>query len=237
VLDATAGRSCASAPGRVDANLAAPSWYTTYSPGAIVPAAAGVDVPPRWTHAAAAPAFGWFDPRPDTAHVRCRPSYSPKGRAADLGEWIVPLRVDGTPVSLTGRFRYEPPSGAAVARLTSSSAPAPGVRVTLLRRRARTARRQRRPRGLSPCSASTANPSCASDPTASPPTFAVARGAKRARRRRRWSMTSPMDRAGRRCVGAALQLDRSAHPRRHRSLDGSSRGWTVPMRLGETPRR
>ena len=44
----------------------------------------------------------------------------------------MPLRVDGTPVSLTGRFRYEPPSGAAVARLTSASAPAPGVRVTLL---------------------------------------------------------------------------------------------------------
>ena len=53
-------------------------------------------------------------------------------RAAELGEWTVPVRVDGVPAELHGRFRYEPPSGAALARLTSSSTPAPGVRVTLL---------------------------------------------------------------------------------------------------------
>jgi len=132
VLDANGQPFVRVGPAGVDANLAAPSWYTTYSPGAIVPAAAGVDAAPRWTRAAAAPAFGWFDPRLDTAHVPLPPELLTERRAADLGQWIVPLRVDGTPVSLTGRFRYEPPSGAAVARLTSSSAPAPGVRVTLL---------------------------------------------------------------------------------------------------------
>jgi hypothetical protein len=55
------------------------------------------------------------------------------GRAAEVGRWRVPLRVDGVPVALEGGFRWQPPpAGAHRARLTSPRELAPGVRVRLL---------------------------------------------------------------------------------------------------------
>jgi hypothetical protein len=120
-------------PSGVEGNLAAKAWYETYSPGAVAPATADVGAQPQWTHAAAEPSFGWFEPRLDAKQVLLPPEVITMGHATDLGRWWLPLRVDGEPIELTGIFRYEPPpKGMFVARMTTPAQVAPGVRVRLL---------------------------------------------------------------------------------------------------------
>ena len=132
VLDAAGEAFVRIGPNGVEGNLAAPTWYASYAPAAVVPAAARTGATPRWVRVTSAPAFGWFDPRLDGGSAVLPPEVLAERAPADLGEWVVPLRVDGAPTALRGRFRYEPPTGAAIARLTSAAAAAPGVRVTLL---------------------------------------------------------------------------------------------------------
>jgi hypothetical protein len=123
-------------PSGVEGNLAAKAWYETYSPGAVAPAAAAHGSPPRWVRAASEPSFGWFEPRLDVKRAPLPVEVIVAGRSADLRRWSLPLRIDGEAVWLTGVFRYEPPpKGTFVARLTSPSRVAPGVRVHLLRGR------------------------------------------------------------------------------------------------------
>jgi hypothetical protein len=72
--------------------------------------------------------------------MRLDPSQAPlpaslieAGRPADLGTWSLPLRVDGVPIPLRGRFRYEPPAdGAFHTVLTSPRWIADRVSVRLL---------------------------------------------------------------------------------------------------------
>lgn len=115
-------------PGGVEGNVASPAWYLTYSPGAVVPAAATRDAAPQWVYASPQPTFGWFDPRLDPAPIAL-PDWIIHSRQVG---WQVPMRVDGTPVVLTGAFRYQAPPAACTARLTSLPEVAPGVRVRLL---------------------------------------------------------------------------------------------------------
>lgn len=119
-------------PRGTEGNLAARAWYTTYAPGMKAPEAS-LDAAPRWVHARAEPTFGWFEPRIDATDVRVPPLLSEAGRAAELGRFEIPLRVDGHPVVLGGAFRFEPAAGGAYAsRITSPAEIAPGVRVRLL---------------------------------------------------------------------------------------------------------
>jgi hypothetical protein len=120
-------------PDGVTGNFAARAWYLTYGPGVLVPAAAASGAEPRWVRASTETNFGWFESRLDSARVRLPAEVIEAGRSAELGRWTIPLRVDGTPVALSGRFRYEPPpTGAYSARLTSAPEIAPGVHVRLL---------------------------------------------------------------------------------------------------------
>ncbi len=117
----------------VEANLAAPAWYTSYGPAAVVPAELGSGTPARWTPASRESNYGWFESRADPAKTILPPEIIAAGKPVDLGAWSVPLRVDGRPVALRGTFRYEPPAGGTYrARLTSPHQLAPGVRVRLL---------------------------------------------------------------------------------------------------------
>lgn len=115
-------------PGGVEGNVASPAWYLTHGPGAVVPAAARVGAAPRWVSASLQPSFGWLDPRLDPALIPL-PDWIIRDRQV---AWQIPMRVDGTPVLLTGAFRYQPPPAACTARLTSPPEVAPGVRVRLL---------------------------------------------------------------------------------------------------------
>jgi hypothetical protein len=120
-------------PDGVAANVAAPAWFLTAGPGAPVPASLrdGADAP-RWVAASRERSFGWFEPRLDATTTDVPDAVREGGRAADVGRWQVPLRVDGVQVALRGHFRFEPPARPRRVRLTSPSAPATGVRVRLL---------------------------------------------------------------------------------------------------------
>jgi hypothetical protein len=118
-------------------NVAAPAWFQTYGPGAPVPASAGRGREPRWRRARSEPSYGWFDPRLDAGDVNVTHRVADGAKPAGVGRWVIPLRVDGRPVVLGGRFELVPPPRARwIARLTSPSEVAPGVRVTLLPGRA-----------------------------------------------------------------------------------------------------
>jgi hypothetical protein len=120
-------------PDGVEGDTAAPAWYRTYAPGTVVPASAVRSAAPRWLRARSEPSFGWFEPRIDASKIEVPHAVIDAGVAADVGRWEIPLHVDGSPVTLAGAFRYEPPPSRAYgARLTSPSEIAPGVRVTLL---------------------------------------------------------------------------------------------------------
>jgi hypothetical protein len=119
-------------PGGVEANLAAAAWYRTLGPASAVPPGVSPGAAPRWVRARKEPSYGWFDPR----LVAGAQAHASDGEG-EFGRWEVPLRVDGAPAVLAGRFRAErPAAGRYVARLTSPAEIAPGVRVTLLPGRA-----------------------------------------------------------------------------------------------------
>jgi hypothetical protein len=134
IMDDTGAAFVRIGPDGVEGNFAARSWYLTYSPGAVVPAAAQSGGPPRWVRAASTPSFGWFEPRLDPKRAPLPIDVIQARQSVDLARWSVPLRVDGVLTALGGVFRYQPPpKGMHVARLTSPSEIAPGVRVRLLR--------------------------------------------------------------------------------------------------------
>jgi hypothetical protein len=117
----------------VAGNLAARAWYRTYSPGAPLPDGRVIGAEPRWVRVRSEPSFGWFDPRLDASAVEVPHRVIDAGRPARVGEWTIPLLVDGRPVALAGFFGFEPsPRGVYRSRLASPSEIAPGVRVRLL---------------------------------------------------------------------------------------------------------
>jgi hypothetical protein len=110
-------------PRGVEADLASPEWYRTYtSIGAPIPAAARRERrEPRWTKVSDTPAWGWFD-------LRLRSGKEPRGR------WAIPLRIDGVRTRVSGTFRrVAPPSGSFAPRLLGASELGPGVELQLLR--------------------------------------------------------------------------------------------------------
>jgi hypothetical protein len=126
VLDETGTPFIRLGPVGAEADLGAAAWYRTASTlDAPLPAGVGASGS-RWTRVAAEPAWGWYDRR-----LRARGNADAGRSLATPERWTVPLRLDGVPIALTGRF--EPVrSGAFVARVTSSAAPFPGVRVSLI---------------------------------------------------------------------------------------------------------
>jgi hypothetical protein len=94
-------------------------------------------------------AWGWFDPRIRPDRVDVARGVLRVGAKATVGRWAIPMRLNGKPLALTGRFEtMPPPDGAFRARLTSGD-PFDGVSVTLMpgpRARALSRQRERRRR-------------------------------------------------------------------------------------------
>ena len=81
---------------------------------------------------AGATASGWFDPRIRPDRVDVARGVLRAGVRTTVGRWAIPLRLNGKPLALTGRFEtVPPPDGAFRARLTSGD-PFEGVTVTLM---------------------------------------------------------------------------------------------------------
>ena len=102
-------------PDGVQANFASPAWYRSNDPSGVAPLPPGLDPagPPRWVKVAAAPSWGWFDPRLNAA------------------TWTLDLRYGSQPVTARGHVVLKRASGALVARLASPTTPVPGVVVAL----------------------------------------------------------------------------------------------------------
>lgn len=117
ILDAQGRAFVRITPHAVEADLAAAAWYRSLSPGGAAAAPDAIQPEPRWQSVRGQPAWNWFDPRLE--------------RKAP-GPWRIPARHGGQPIEIQGHFTREPPAGAFVARLTTSAALAPDVRVELV---------------------------------------------------------------------------------------------------------
>ena len=77
-------------------------------------------------------AWGWFDPRLRPDRVDVARGVLRAGAKTTVGRWTIPMRLNGKPLALTGRFEtVPPPDGAFRARLTSGD-PFDDVSVTLM---------------------------------------------------------------------------------------------------------
>jgi hypothetical protein len=121
-------------PGGAEGNLGAAAFYRSAAPSgaASVPAnvAAG-RAPTRWALLSRRPAWAWYDDRvpnittaPPAVRARLTPS--------ELAGFSIPLRLGAQRAGAEGEVEYVPPRALPVARLTSSTNPAPGVTVALL---------------------------------------------------------------------------------------------------------
>ena len=123
-------------PAGVEGNLASPAWYHGFAPeGGRVPpqvlerAQKGEPLPARWVLARREPSWGWFDARIQTE----TDGHAAKPGAVVPDRWEIPVRVDGEPSALRGRFVPRPkPTGMLHTRLVSAGELAPGVRLSLL---------------------------------------------------------------------------------------------------------
>jgi len=131
VLDAAGVPFARIGPDGVAGNFAAPAWYLTYSPGAVVPAAAAPGAEPRWVRASTESNFGWASARasgrradaatdartatewrrvataPRFSWIEPRaqgPSAAPVGPgAATSFAWEVPMQIGADRVLVTGQ--------------------------------------------------------------------------------------------------------------------------------------
>lgn len=117
---------------QVEADMAAAAWYRSYTPGGIgMPAMESND--PRWTAVSKTAAWGWFDVRLRTGDLKVPHKSAERKHSATLGQWKIPVRVDGKPTAISGSFRYTPPpAGQFVARLTVPEQVRPGIHAQVL---------------------------------------------------------------------------------------------------------
>lgn len=120
-------------PHGVEANLSAPDWYRTYSPGMGVSQMREADAAPRWKRVSPNSAWGWFDLRLRHDKIKIPRAIVDRGLRTEVGRWEVPMRLDGSRVALRGVFLYDPPPRFVVrTRLISPPELRSGVQVTLL---------------------------------------------------------------------------------------------------------
>ena len=125
-------------PAGVEGDHNAPAWFITFSKAPIpVPESAQqADAPARWLTVRSDPTWGWFDPRVhpgDTAgdHHVAGP-VKPKA-AAPRTRFEIPMRIEGKPVSITGRFVPKPVlPGRYEARLNLQTPLPAGVSLTVV---------------------------------------------------------------------------------------------------------
>jgi hypothetical protein len=107
VLDASGRTFLRIGPDDVEADYAEPDWYTSNSPlgAARTPAPGGK---PDWRVVARGNAWGWFDHR-----LHERPFTAPPAArtVTRLAEWSVPLRHNGSRVTVRGHVEYRPVVG------------------------------------------------------------------------------------------------------------------------------
>lgn len=136
ILDAE-GRAFLRIDGRqAQADVAAAAFHLSRISGGAAPPPGTIAVTPRWRVVNREPSYGWFDPRIAVAHLEIpfavQVTGQSTGQAVPFGQWSIPARLGGEPVTLSGVFVHLPPSrGAVQTVLLSPGQIAPGVSVQL----------------------------------------------------------------------------------------------------------
>jgi len=124
--------------GRVLANPVSPTWYDSYFPDGIA-AQPGLDIlgaalPATWKTVASANSWGWYDPRLDASQFVIPSPEDRMPRA--LGQWQIPLRINGQLTHLSGEFRYDPPpAGVLHTEIVAGAQHVTGLRFTIVQGR------------------------------------------------------------------------------------------------------
>ena len=100
------------------ADVEAEEFFTTSNPNGGAPGGASQEGPPRWVRISAGTSWGWYDHR---LHPDALPAPQDEQRAAELGEFEVPLRYGAEDVVLRGTVGFRPLQGS----FTVSADPAP----------------------------------------------------------------------------------------------------------------
>jgi hypothetical protein len=98
-------------PDGVYENIHSPATYLNITIAHVDPPAhADPTVPPEWRKAAGEPVWRWHDQRAIWSSPQ-PPDFvsADPGAPHHIRDWTVPMRVDATPLALTGTLDYEPP--------------------------------------------------------------------------------------------------------------------------------
>jgi hypothetical protein len=87
----------------VQVNHNSSMYYLNQVPAELIPGNTGPDTPPQWVQVSSGHAYEWHDGR---LHALATTALAPGARY--VGEWRIPLRLDGGPASITGALTYAP---------------------------------------------------------------------------------------------------------------------------------
>ena len=88
-------------PRGVAVNVASAMYYLNQVPAETPPPTTGPRVAPHWSAISGAHTYGWHDGR-----LHALAATAPAPGATYLGRWRVPLRIDGTPSTITGGLYF-----------------------------------------------------------------------------------------------------------------------------------
>jgi hypothetical protein len=87
----------------VQVNHNSSMYYLNQVPAELIPGNIGPDTPPDWVQVSGGHAYEWHDGR---LHALATTALAPGARY--VGEWRIPLRLDGAPAVITGALTYAP---------------------------------------------------------------------------------------------------------------------------------
>jgi hypothetical protein len=87
----------------VDENQRSPTTYQNRAIPVAPPAGLNPKLPPVWKHVTSAHSYMWHE---DRLHALAVVARAPSTN--DIGQWTIPLRVDGRRTQITGRLWYQP---------------------------------------------------------------------------------------------------------------------------------
>jgi len=121
-------------PRGVLANVNSIDWYRSGNPDGFArpPAEARIGGPPRWERVSRRPEWVWFDHRLHPGKVPFTREIVSAERRARLDSWMVPAKLGGRALEVTGHVEYRPILGAVVPELRSSPTPLPGIQAAVL---------------------------------------------------------------------------------------------------------
>ncbi len=119
-------------PDGVWGNRNARDFHATATPtGGLSGSSTTPDAGPDWTHLTTEPVWGWFDHRLHPQPLTTPPDLDPAGDPVPFAQWQVPMRFNDRDATVSGHLEYAIAPGSIIARITSDTAPRPGLSVAV----------------------------------------------------------------------------------------------------------